>query len=204
MSPTDFRRNETTVTVDRTDGPGRHGAGGQLNESRMSSRCVNCNSHPLFIQRFVRVYLYLFVRVQFQSDAACVSIIEWRKFQQVFNRNFLRNGTYKRWNSKCSVRETSGDRIMMELLIQQTVSATFSQFSSRVYPHFLSLSSSTAPGIYYIPGNEMKNHRPASCCFYAFQTFTVVGKGVIFIHISRYTFFPRSCIFMGTRASGRR
>lgn len=50
----------------------------------------------------------------------------------------------------------------------------------------------------------MKNHRHASCCFCARQTFIVVRKEVIFIHISRYTFCMRSCIFMAWQpASGR-
>lgn len=46
----------------------------------------------------------------------------------------------------------------------------------------------------------MKNHRHASCCFCARQTFIVVRKEVIFIHISRYTFCTRSCIFMAEGA----
>lgn len=49
----------------------------------------------------------------------------------------------------------------------------------------------------------MKNHRHASCCFCARQTFIVVRKEVIFIHISRYTFCTRSCIFIGAGGEGR-
>lgn len=50
----------------------------------------------------------------------------------------------------------------------------------------------------------MKNHRHASCCFCARQTFIVVRKEVIFIHISRYTFCTRSCIFIGAGEKGER